>query len=95
MPEVSVQITNETGLHSRPADLFVRTARLYSSEIVVFRGDRSANAKNIIKVILLNAGPGETIRIVATGPDADEAIADLQRLVVSGFEQINTAVEIA
>lgn len=94
MPEISVQITNETGLHSRPADLFVRTAKLYTSEILVSRGERSANAKNIIKVILLNASQGETIRIVATGPDADAALADLQRLVESGFQEINTAVEV-
>jgi phosphotransferase system HPr (HPr) family protein len=94
VPEISVQITNETGLHSRPADLFVRTAKLYSSEILVSRGERSANAKNIIKVILLNAGQGETIRIVATGSDADAALADLQRLVESGFQEINAAVEV-
>ena len=93
MPEVSVQITNETGLHSRPADLFVRTAKLYRSDIVVTRGDRSANAKNIIKVILLNAGPGEMITITANGPDADDALSDLRRLVLSGFEKINAAVE--
>ncbi|MDA3947716.1 MAG: HPr family phosphocarrier protein [Spirochaeta sp.] len=94
MPEISVQIINETGLHSRPADLFVRTAKLYQSEILVFHGERSASAKNIIKVILLNAAQGETIRIVATGSDANEAIADLQRLVESGFQEINTAVEV-
>lgn len=92
MTEAELTITNETGLHSRPADLFVRTAQLYESHIVVTKGERSANAKNIIKVILLNASQGETIRVAATGPDEDHAIRDISRLVESNFEQINEAV---
>lgn len=92
MTEMELTITNEAGLHSRPADLFVRTAKLYESHIVVTKGERSANAKNIIKVILLNASQGEAIRIAATGPDEEAAIHDLSQLVRSNFEQINAAV---
>jgi phosphocarrier protein HPr len=92
MTEVELTIANETGLHSRPADLFVRTAKLYESHIVVSKGERSANAKNIIKVILLNASQGETIRIAASGPDEEPAIRDLSQLVESNFERINESV---
>lgn len=92
MVEAEVIVTNEAGLHSRPADLFVRTAKLYESSVIVRKGEKSANAKNIIKVILLNVRPGESIRIIADGPDADAAITDLTRLVESDFEAVNVAV---
>ena len=44
MIERIVTVHNETGLHSRPADLFVRTAKLYESTIAVYKGDKSADA---------------------------------------------------
>ena len=94
MKSVSLVIQNEAGLHSRPADLFVRTARLYKSEIVVHNGLGTADAKNIIKIILLNVSRGEEIRIVARGPDEDQAIEDLKTLVESGFSVVNERVTV-
>lgn len=94
MTEESITVTNETGLHSRPADLFVRTSKLYSSRIVVRKGEKSADAKNIIKVILLNVSQGSSIRIEADGEDEREAIEDLVNLVSSNFEIINPRVQI-
>lgn len=87
-------VNNETGLHSRPADLFVRTAKLHKSEIHVVKGDKSADAKNIIKVILLNVSQGEEVSITAEGPDEEQAVEQLRRLVESNFREINDAVEI-
>lgn len=94
MSETTLTVTNETGLHSRPADLFVRTAKLYSSSITVHKGEKSADAKNIIKIILLNVSQGQEIRIVADGDDADAALKDLQTLIESNFETVNPQVQI-
>lgn len=94
MNHTTLTIRNETGLHSRPADLFVRTAKLYESRITIHRGDSSADAKNIIKVILLNVSRGTEIRIEAEGPDEDSAIADLSQLVESDFRTVNDEVKI-
>lgn len=94
MKEITVTVHNETGLHSRPADLFVRTAKLYASSVLVYKGEKSADAKNIIKVILLNVSQGEQIRIAAEGTDADEALADLERLIASNFETVNESIQI-
>lgn len=94
MKEITLTVTNETGLHSRPADLFVRTAKLYSSKITVFKDDKSADAKNIIKLILLNVSQNTEIRIEADGPDADAALADLKTLITSDFKTVNDAVVI-
>jgi phosphotransferase system HPr (HPr) family protein len=94
MTDHTITVQNETGLHSRPADLFVRTAKLYESQITVIKGEKSANAKNIIKVILLNVSQGSEIRIEADGADEVKAIADLISLVESDFETVNPEVTI-
>ncbi len=94
MKETTLTVTNETGLHSRPADLFVRTAKLYTSRITVHKGEKSADAKNIIKVILLNVSQNTEVRIQAEGDDAEAAIADLERLIRSDFREVNNKVTI-
>ena len=94
MRETTLTVTNETGLHSRPADLFVRTAKLYQSSITVHSGTKSADAKNILKVILLNVSQNTVIRVEADGPDEEAALADLARLVRSNFQEMNENIKI-
>jgi phosphotransferase system HPr (HPr) family protein len=94
MKELSITVRNETGLHSRPADVFVRTAKLYQSNIEVAKGEKKANAKTILKVILLNVCENDEIIITADGPDEDAALADLKALVESDFNTINPKVQI-
>jgi phosphotransferase system HPr (HPr) family protein len=94
MTEGTLTVENETGLHSRPADLFVRTCKLYECGITVRKGEKEADAKNIIKVILLNVSQYDEITIRCEGPDEQEALADLRRLVESNFESVNEQVKI-
>ncbi|MEX2442899.1 MAG: HPr family phosphocarrier protein [Alkalispirochaeta sp.] len=94
MKDITLTVVNEMGLHSRPADLFVRTAKCYESAITVRKGEKAADAKNIIKVILLNVSQGTEVLIEAEGPDEEDALHDLQTLVSSNFETVNPAVKI-
>ena len=94
MTERIVTVHNETGLHSRPADLFVRTAKLYESTIAVYKGEKSADAKNILKVILLNVAQGDEVRIETTGTDESAALEDLTTLIESNFQTVNPRVTI-
>lgn len=94
MKSITIAVKNETGLHSRPADVFVRTAKLYQSNIEVSKGNKKANAKTILKVILLNVCENDEINITADGPDEDEALEDLKALVDSDFNKINPKVQI-
>jgi phosphotransferase system HPr (HPr) family protein len=87
----TVVVRNEHGLHSRPADLFVRTARCFTSEITITCGSIQANAKEILRVLLLNVNPGTEIVITAEGPDADAAVQALVQLVISDFTVFNDA----
>jgi phosphocarrier protein HPr len=85
MPEIKIEITNEVGLHARPAALFVQTANKFKSIITVKNGDVLANAKSILKVLTLGAGNGAVITIIAEGEDAEQALKALKDLLVINF----------
>jgi phosphotransferase system HPr (HPr) family protein len=85
MPETTLIVNHEVGLHARPASVFVQTASKFSSDISVAHGDRTANAKSILTVLTLGAHKGAEITITAEGEDADEALAALEELVNSNF----------
>ena len=84
-PEVKLIIKHAVGLHARPASLFVKIAKEYSSTITVFSKGKEANAKSILKILSLGADKGSEIIIRADGPDADQAVIALQKLVESNF----------
>jgi phosphocarrier protein HPr len=70
----------EEGIHGRPAAQFIKTAKRYSSQVVVIKGDREVNAKSVMKVTGF-AKKGEKIIIRAEGEDAEEAVEALAELI--------------
>jgi phosphocarrier protein HPr len=78
MPTIEVTITDEVGLHARPAARFVKTAMRFDADISVANGDRRADAKSLVQVLQLEANRGTTVTIDADGDDADEALAALE-----------------
>ncbi len=78
-------VKHAVGLHARPAALFVKIAKQFSSEITVFCKGKQANAKSILTVLALGADQGSEITIRAEGSDADQALSELRDLVESNF----------
>ena len=83
-----VVITNESGLHARPATFFVQKANSYKSSIWVEKGDCRVNAKSLLGVLSLGISQGSAITIIADGQDEADAVAGLTALVESKFEGI-------
>jgi len=83
--ETSVIITNQVGLHARPARLLVQTAAQFRSQIQLRHRDKTANAKSILGVLTLGAVLGDTITLHAEGEDAEEALKVLVDLVNQKF----------
>ena len=81
MVEKETRVGAEEGLHARPAAMFVKTAKGFSSEIVVVKGDKEANAKSSMKIMSLAAKKGDGITIRAEGEDAEEAVDALVELI--------------
>lgn len=76
-----VKITNELGLHARPAAEFVRAANVFRSETWIVKGEERFSARSIIEVLTANLNCGDTAIIEAEGPDSEHAIASLAKLV--------------
>ncbi len=85
MPEITLTIIHEVGLHARPASLFVKIAAMFSSDIEVTHGDSTVNAKSILAVLTLGAHKDSEITIKAEGDDAAEALSALEELVLNNF----------
>jgi phosphotransferase system HPr (HPr) family protein len=85
MPEITVTVEHEVGLHARPASVFVQTSKEFASDIRVTHGERTANAKSILGVLTLGANQGAVITIHAEGEDADDALAALKALIDDNF----------
>ena len=78
-------IVNSLGLHARPAAQFVRTVERFDADVTVTRGHDTAGGDSILDLLMLNAGPGTSITVTATGPQAAEAMAALEALVAGKF----------
>jgi phosphocarrier protein HPr len=81
MAERETTVGPEEGLHARPAAQFVKTAKSFSSDIVVIKGEKEANAKSSLKIMTLGAKKGDSIIIRAEGDDAEEAVDVLAELI--------------
>ena len=83
--EKQVQVANKMGLHARPAMQFVDLANKFESRISVCKKKQCVNAKSIMELLLLAAGPGTILEIKAEGHDAKIAVEALVNLVESKF----------
>ena len=76
-----VRITNELGLHARPAAQFVKRANRFRSEIWIVREGKRYSAASLIDILRANVDCGATVTLEAHGVDANEAIDELEKLL--------------
>ncbi len=81
----AVVIPNPQGLHARPAAVLSKTASGFDSQIWIARGDDKANAKSVMAIMGLEVGYGDTVRIVASGSDAETAAGELIDALENGL----------
>lgn len=81
MTERNVTVKLKTGLHARPAALFVQEANKYASEVFVSKNDKKVNAKSIMGIMSLAVAHGSEIIIHAEGVDEGQAIEALAAIV--------------
>jgi len=83
MPEKEVKLTNEVGLHARPAAVFSKAAAGFSADVTVAKEGQEANAKSIMAVLKLDVKKGDAVTIATEGDDAEEALEELVTLLGS------------
>ena len=83
----TVEIINERGLHARASAKFVKLSGAYDAEVTVTRDGQTVDARSIMGLMMLAAGPGSTIEIAAEGPEAQQAVDALVELVAARFDE--------
>ncbi|HUO11754.1 MAG TPA: HPr family phosphocarrier protein [Caulobacteraceae bacterium] len=87
MLERQVEIVNERGLHARASAKFVKLAATFDAEVTVLKDGAVVDARSIMSLMMLAAGPGTHISIRAEGREAQSAVDALAELVSNRFEE--------
>ena len=85
MRQLEVEIVNKLGLHARASAKLTQLASSYKSEVWLSRNGRRVNAKSIMGVMMLAAAKGSSVILETSGPDEEEAMQALARLIADRF----------
>ena len=85
MARAETEISNKLGLHARASAKLTQLAGGFDSEVWLEKGTRRINAKSIMGVMMLAAGKGATIVVETAGPDEQEALEALLKLIADKF----------
>ena len=87
MATQTVDIINKRGLHARASAKFVRLASGFDAEVRVSKDGQTVDARSIMGLMMLAAGPGCCVEIEAEGAEAEQALAALAALVAARFDE--------
>jgi phosphocarrier protein len=83
-----VTVTNQAGIHTRPASMIVRTAAKFDAEFYIQQDGYEINGKSIIGVMTLAAEQGSTLTLIFDGDDEQDAAVAMQELFAGGFGEV-------
>ncbi len=81
MQQVTVEIINDSGLHTRPGKDFVQLAKKFESQVVIVKDNIEYNGKSLLKIMKAGISKGENIIIKVEGDDELEAIKALKSYI--------------
>ena len=83
--ETEVVICNQKGLHARAAAAFVKCIADIDAEVWVEKDGQEVDGSSILSLMMLAASKGTSVKIRASGNEAQKAIDDLTLLVNNRF----------
>jgi phosphocarrier protein len=78
-------IINKRGLHARASAKFVQMVEAFNAQVSVSKDGTTVGGTSIMGLMMLAASTGSTIEVSASGPQAEEALEALERLVADKF----------
>lgn len=78
MKEIKYVLTDEVGIHARPAGELAKIVKEFESTVMIILGDKSAKAKSLMKVMGLGAKQGDEIIVQVEGADEEACAAKLE-----------------
>jgi phosphotransferase system HPr (HPr) family protein len=79
-------INNSKGIHARPSSEIAREALKYKSTVTITYNNKSANAKDVLQLIMLELFQGTNVIITAEGDDEKEALENIKKYVEKIYE---------
>lgn len=79
--EQLVTVASTSGLHARPAAVFVQNAKGFQCKVTLTKGDKTVNGKSILSVLSLGVSHGDQIKLQLSGSDAESALSNLSALL--------------
>jgi phosphocarrier protein HPr len=83
-------IINKRGLHARASAKFVQMVERFDAEVWVTKGSETVGGTSIMGLMMLSAGPGTSITVSASGPEAQAALDAITDLVAGKFNEEGT-----
>ena len=83
----NLSVLNKLGLHARAAAKVVFMANKFDSDITLVKDDKQADAKSIMKILMLSASKGSVINITIQGNDEIQAMNSLEKLFHNKFDE--------
>ncbi|HVZ66272.1 MAG TPA: HPr family phosphocarrier protein [Lacunisphaera sp.] len=80
-------VQNKMGIHARPAAMIVRVTNRFKSEVFVEKDEEQVNGKSIMGLMMLAAAKGSKVKFIATGPDAEAMLNELEALFARKFDE--------
>lgn len=81
MIEKALEVTNEEGLHIRPANNFIKIVREFQSDVKLKKDGTEVSGKSLLKIMKLGIVKGDTVSLICNGPDEKEAFEALSALL--------------
>lgn len=72
---------NKSGMHARPATLWVQTASQFQSSVRLVKGERDVDGKSLLSLLSLGLSGGSIFQFSVNGPDEAAAAEALTKLV--------------
>ena len=80
-------VSNQVGLHARPATFFTQKANEFKSSVWIEKDERRVNAKSLLGVLSLGIVKGTSVNLIADGSDEETAVEMLSELIASDFTE--------
>jgi phosphocarrier protein len=81
-------VTNELGIHARPAAMIVRVTNKFKAEVFVEKDGEQVNGKSIMGLMMLAAGKNSKVKFLVNGADAAAMLAELETLFTRKFDEV-------
>jgi len=82
----TVTVASSSGLHARPASLFVQTVTASGHAVTIAKGDKTVNASSILGLLGLGVNTGDEVVLTVTGDDAETTADSLVEFLTTDHD---------